>query len=111
MAYSRFGYADVYVFTHVGGFLQCCGCWLGDEWDFHSTEDMIAHLALHRAAGHNVPDGLEEVLREDDEDNFPLTCRDGHAPGEPYHPYADRGEPLSHIVRRDCIKCGWDGIE
>lgn len=70
MSYSRFGYADVYVFMNVGGYLSCCGCWLSDREDYYSTADMIAHLAEHRAAGHDVPDGIEDELLADDHANF-----------------------------------------
>lgn len=108
MAYSRFSeHCDVYVFMHVGGFLQCCGCRLGDDWNFDSTDEMVEHVAEHRAAGHNVPDGLEQSLLEDDEDNFPPSCRDGHDPGEPYHPYPDGDGLLANLTRRNCTRCGW----
>jgi len=70
MAYARFSHSDVYVYAHVGGHLECCGCRLGDQWEFHSTDDMIAHLDAHRAAGHSVPPGIDDALREDDDDNF-----------------------------------------
>ena len=70
MSYCRFSNADVYVFMNVGGFLSCCRCWLGDREDFYSTEEMIAHLAEHRAAGHDVPEGIEDDLLADDHENF-----------------------------------------
>lgn len=31
---------------------------------------MINHVREHRDAGHNVPDGIEERLLEDDKKNF-----------------------------------------
>lgn len=58
MSYARFSYSDVYVFAHVGGFVQCCGCILGDEWDFYSAQDIAEHLNEHVRAGHRVPDNL-----------------------------------------------------
>lgn len=93
MAYTRFSFADVYVYMDVGGYLNCCGCILQkSEWvddpskpifggylkpiepiiptKFVTTQGMIEHLALHRAAGHDVPDGVEDELRADDDDNF-----------------------------------------
>ena len=69
MAYSRFSYADVYVFMSVEGHLECCGCILGDQWGFDSTQAMVDHLAEHRAAGHDVPD-IEAELWADDRDNW-----------------------------------------
>ena len=107
MAYARFSYADVYVFMEVGGTLECCGCWLGNKWCFDSTEAMIAHLAEHRAAGHDVPAGLEDALRLDDAANFPPQCTDGHDWGEPFRPYPDH-EFAKTIVRRKCKRCDWE---
>lgn len=106
MAYSRFSYADVYVFMSVSGYLECCGCSLGNEWDFDSTEAMIAHLAEHRKAGHEMPDDLEDDLRADDEENFPPQCADGHDWGDPFQPYPD-GD-LAFITRRKCKRCDWE---
>lgn len=93
MAYSRFSHCDVYVFMNVGGYLDCCGCilqereWVDDpSWPifggylkvvepviktkFYDTAGMVEHLALHRAAGHNVPEGIEEELWADDRENW-----------------------------------------
>jgi hypothetical protein len=74
MSYARFSYADVYVFaTNTSDHqvaLECCGCLLGDDWMFYSTQDMVDHLAKHREAGHMVPDGIEADLWADDDDNF-----------------------------------------
>lgn len=99
MSYARFGWggSDVYVFMHVDGYLTCCGCclqdrvWVDDpeypifegyleetgehvETTFHNTEEMVAHLQIHREAGHTVPDGIEDELRADDAENF----KEGH---------------------------------
>lgn len=70
MAYARFSNADVYVFMSVNGHLECCGCSLGDEWSFGSTQAMVDHIAEHRAAGHDVPADLEADLWADDRDNW-----------------------------------------
>ncbi|MGZ9829885.1 hypothetical protein ACXYTP_23510 [Tsukamurella ocularis] len=59
MSYARFSAeSDVYVFAHYQGFVQCCGCILGDEWDFHTLDALLAHLQEHVAAGHTVPADL-----------------------------------------------------
>lgn len=70
MAYSRFSSAEVYVFMSTSGHLECCSCWLGDQWSFDSTQEMVDHLAKHREAGHDVPDGLEAELWDDDQENW-----------------------------------------
>ena len=70
MSYARFSRdSAVYVFAHVGGYLECCGCSLGDKWDFHSTAEMLAHLEAHKAAGHEVPEYCIEGLKVDAEEN------------------------------------------
>lgn len=109
MAYSRFSYADLYVFMNISGYLECCGCWLGKQWDFGSTQEMVDHIAEHRAAGHAVPDSLEDSLRADDESNFPPQCAQGHDWGEPYFPYGDdRDQFIASITRRKCTRCDWE---
>lgn len=78
MAYSRFFDSDVYVFMSVGGWLECCGCWLSDPDDgdgsmsftAKSTEEMIAHLKRHDELGFYVPENIYDELWTDDEENF-----------------------------------------
>lgn len=69
MSYVRFGEADVYVYTDVRGHLACCGCLLGDKWEFRSTDEILAHLREHRAVGHHVPDRVFEDLARDCQEN------------------------------------------
>ena len=76
MSYSRWGCdgSDVYVFAHVDGQIQCCGCPLlldDRSFDARSTEAMVDHLAEHVSAGHSVPGHLVERLRENNAENFP----------------------------------------
>lgn len=113
MAYCRWGEdSDLYVFMHVNGVLECCGCFLDKEnrmsFTAHSTQEMVDHLAEHRTAGHKVRD-IEARLWEEDEENFPTSCCEGHLWGPIYQPYADRGDDgfLNNIERRDCVDCGW----
>lgn len=98
MSYSRFGHADVYVFMCVSGSLECCACilqereWVDDETyplikgyfkavepivehRFTTTQGMVDHLALHVAAGHDVPDYVIPALWADDAENFPAGAR------------------------------------
>jgi hypothetical protein len=108
MAYSRFSYADLYVYMDAYGSLACCGCWLGDEWYFGSTQEMVDHIAKHREAGHNMPADLEASLWADDAENFPPQCAGGHDWGEPFRPYKDdRNEFIAAITRRICRRCSW----
>ena len=76
MSYCRFLEADVYVFMHVDGFLQCCACSITDDDDHwgsfnaFSTAEMINHLNKHKELGHDVPDRVFENIERDDEENF-----------------------------------------
>jgi hypothetical protein len=85
VSYARFGWegSDVYVFSHVSGGIQCCGCRLNESamgpddvfppsWTTPTGtpfdrehpgagqpraayDEMIAHLGEHLRAGHTVP--------------------------------------------------------
>lgn len=60
MSFSRFSDSDVYVFEHVGGGIECCGCWLtaGEKygWSYNAKtpREMLKHLERHEDAGHDV---------------------------------------------------------
>jgi len=71
MSYSRFGWggSDVYIFLSAGGHLECCGCTLGDQWSYDTTDEMLAHLDEHRGAGDHVPQDCIEDLLADKEEN------------------------------------------
>lgn len=68
MSYVRWSkQSDVYIFDHVDGFIECCACCLdpvdADSFKAKNVEEMIEHVQVHRAAGHLVPDYVEEALR------------------------------------------------
>ena len=72
MSYARFGRdSDVYVFLHVNGFFECCGCVFGGEAGRYltSTADVIKHLEQHKAKGHKVPDDAILDLQKEAEEN------------------------------------------
>lgn len=85
MSFSRFGEADVYVFEHVGGFIQCCGCPLAQGeigiddnfgmYDAKTPREMLEHLEKHEALGHDV--WLAKA-------RIGVTYKDLDAPLEPY---------------------------
>lgn len=59
MSYARFGASsDVYVYDDAGGYIACCGCILGNEWDFHSVDEIVTHMQEHVDAGHKVNPSL-----------------------------------------------------
>jgi hypothetical protein len=74
MSYARFAKDEshVYVFLSVDGALECCGCRLereGRSVSVQNTQQMLNHLALHKTAGHLVPDYCTEGLIEDRDEN------------------------------------------
>jgi hypothetical protein len=58
MSYVRFAWdgSDVYVYDSCSGGIECCGCRFGTSFNCQTPEEMIAHLATHRRAGHFVPE-------------------------------------------------------
>ena len=64
MSYARLSEdSDVYIYPDVAGYLSCCFCSLTPV-DFDTTDvpALCKHLDAHRAAGHQVPEGLDELL-------------------------------------------------
>lgn len=68
MAYSRFGFSDIYIYPSIYGTVTCSGCFLYEAiLDFDNDQDLIAHINEHIQAGHNLPDNLlQEILQDDD---------------------------------------------
>jgi hypothetical protein len=72
MSWVRWGIdSSVYIFDHTDLGPVCFACLLlerhnGNDRHYATTEadDMIAHLAEHRRAGHVVPDWLPQHLRD-----------------------------------------------
>jgi hypothetical protein len=71
MSFERFSSSDVYIFEHVGGFIQCCGCWLAeeidsDEWllELKTPREALAHLDKHEEAGHDIGGARRRIEKE-----------------------------------------------
>lgn len=86
MSYCRFSDGDVYMFEHVSGGIECCGCLLqkgpedlfGAILNFATRSQALAHLEEHRRAGHDVPEYAIARLREELAalgDEVRATCR------------------------------------
>lgn len=113
MSYARFTDGDVYVYAAVGGYVSCCGCLLGDKWDFHSPEEIVAHLREHVEAGHKVHDYLLDPGLYPPSDFVAMCsafmCRkdEGHGGEHSPHPWLDpfaRTSPASNAWRCPCGK-------
>jgi hypothetical protein len=77
MAYSRFFDSDIYIYSHIDGYIECCACWLNDKLEDYSLfglsekitndEQLIAHLEEHAKVDHNMPENLlQEILADRD---------------------------------------------
>jgi len=59
MSFERFSTSDIYMFEHVGGFIECCGC-LFYDWDnnnfpqLKTPREALSHLDKHEKAGHDI---------------------------------------------------------
>jgi hypothetical protein len=70
MSFERFSTSDIYMFEHVGGFIECCGCWFG-EWDqvepfpqFKTPREALSHLDTHEKAGHDTGNARNRIMQE-----------------------------------------------
>ena len=68
MSFARFSHSDVYVYEHVGGFIECCACNLSEsteDWyaQFKTPRDAIAHLKQHKKAGHDIGGAIKKIKK------------------------------------------------
>ena len=83
MAYSRFTNSDIYIYSHIDGYIECCACWLNESRGSNDSQDsyslfldnvkiyddleLARHLKKHAAQGHEMPINLlQEILQDDD---------------------------------------------
>ena len=70
MSFERFSTSDIYMFEHVGGWIECCGCWFGDSPDedyfpqFKTPYEALLHLAVHEMAGHDIGNADRRIVKE-----------------------------------------------
>ena len=72
MSFERFLSSDVYIFEHVGGFIQCCACNLvkPDEGEIFGFAELatprlaLEHLDLHEAAGDDIGGARRRIEKE-----------------------------------------------
>lgn len=71
MSYCRLGCdgSDVYLYPDVK-VIVCRWCRLNDAEPVRllTLDATLAHIAAHREAGHTVPTGVEEEIRQDSKD-------------------------------------------
>jgi hypothetical protein len=70
LAYSRFWDSDIYIYSHVEGYICCAACWLSPEAQSENIKDdehLFLHLHEHFKAGHDVPEMLYyEIIMDED---------------------------------------------
>lgn len=74
MSYARWGEeSDVYIFEHVAGYIQCCGCQMTKTSDkelfgfanLKTARKALEHLDAHVANGDKVsPSTFEKIKKE-----------------------------------------------
>lgn len=70
MSFERFSSSDVYIYEHVGGFIECCGC-LFSNWDdsepfpqLKTPREALAHLDRHEKTGHDIGAARVRIEKE-----------------------------------------------
>lgn len=100
MSYARMSDdSDVYIFSHAGGFIQCCGCSITEPEDYEdvgfanlkTAREALEHLDKHVALGHTIPDRAFKRIREEHEDL--------DAPIEPYVTPPEVRERIRKLMR------------
>lgn len=93
MSFERFSSSDIYMFEHVSGFIECCGCWLID-WDtegfpqLKTPREALSHLDIHEAAGHDI--GKARVRIQEEYPDLDIEIR----------PYKEDPEKLKEIKQK-----------
>lgn len=67
MSFERFLSSDVYVFEHVGGWIECCACGLdANTWSFKAStpREMIDHLNRHESSGDDTGEAIPNIMEE-----------------------------------------------
>lgn len=70
MSYCRFMESDAYIFKNLKGEFECCACALMSLEAYNSfyastEEEMLEHIAEHRAAEHDIPEFVDEKLKRE----------------------------------------------
>jgi hypothetical protein len=72
VSFERFGSSDIYIYEHVGGFIECCGCVLataedGEDFGFthvKTPREALAHLDAHESAGDDIGGARRRIEKE-----------------------------------------------
>jgi hypothetical protein len=71
MSFERFGSSDVYIFEHVAGYIECCGCSLikgedKNDWfvKLSTPRAALDHLDSHEVAGDDIGGARKRIEKE-----------------------------------------------
>jgi|688.fasta_scaffold52467_16 hypothetical protein len=91
MSFERFSTSDIYMFEHVDGFIECCGCWLSglglsieaDDFfaSFSTPRNALAHLDKHEQAGHDIGHARKRIIEEYPDLDIVIKPWDGSSAG------------------------------
>ena len=96
MSFERFSSSDVYIFEHVGGWIECCGC-LFSDWDsepfprLKTPREALAHLDRHEEAGHDIGGARRRIEKEYEYLDAPI---------EPYVPSPEQVARHEELFKR-----------
>jgi hypothetical protein len=101
MSFERFSSSDIYMFEHVSGYIECCGCSLakaedGGVFGFGFTHlttpsEALTHLDMHEIAGDDIGGARRRIERE---------YKDLDAPIEPYVRSEEEKERTREIMQK-----------
>jgi len=72
MSFERMSSSDIYIYEHVAGYIECCGCVLaaaekGEDFGFtklKTPREALAHLDAHEAAGDDIGGARKRIEKE-----------------------------------------------
>jgi hypothetical protein len=74
MSFERFGSSDIYIYEHVAGYIDCCGCSLAEDEDggvygfgfthLKTPREALAHLDEHEASGDDIGGARRRIEKE-----------------------------------------------
>jgi hypothetical protein len=74
VAYCRLSDYDVYVYSHIDGYIYCYGSCNGTA--INNDIDLLNHIGIHRDKGEDIPVNLEQEILSDIDRYKPLEPRE-----------------------------------
>jgi hypothetical protein len=72
MSFERFSTSDIYMFEHVGGFIECCACNITLPWDgelfgfarLATPREALEHLDQHEMNGDDIGGARNRIIKD-----------------------------------------------